>query len=87
MRVAPRGDLGQVGHDENLMRPGEAEETVRDPVRHLAPDARVDLVEDEDGEVVHLDERRLQREHEPTRLAAGGDAAQRGRRKAGVQRH
>ena len=83
--VGARRDLREMRDDEHLMRDGEPHESGRHAVRHLAPDPRINLVEHKHRQVVHLDERGLEREHEATHLSPGGDAPQRRRREARIQ--
>ena len=85
MGVGARRDLREMRDDEHLMGGGKPHEPGRHPVRHLAPDPRIDLVEHEHRQVVHLDERGLEREHEAAHLSPRGDAPQRRRRETRIE--
>ena len=82
--VGERRHLGQVGHDEDLGRPGQRGEPAADLDRRLAADPGVDLVEDERGHRPGVGQRDLDGQHHPGQLAARGTLGQRTRLGAGV---
>ena len=85
VRVGVGGDLGQVGHAQDLVLAGERPQAAPDRVRAPPADAGVDLVEHERRRGVDLGEDLLDRERDPRQLAARGDPRERPGRLAGVR--
>ena len=83
---ASDGDLGQVGDAQDLVGAGDRLELAPHDLGHAAADARVHLVEDQGLARRVRAGHRLQGEHDPAQLAAGGDARQRPKLLAGVGR-
>ena len=80
-----RGDLGEVGDDDDLRLLGEPREPSADLDRRGAADPGVDLVEDERRHGIAPGDDDLDREHHPRELAAGRAARDRPRLGAGVR--
>src|SRR5919202_6352034 len=70
--VRERGDLGEVGDDEDLRGARQAREPAADAERRAAADAGVDLVEDERRNGVGGREYDLESEHDAGQLPARG---------------
>src|SRR5690606_26884126 len=79
-------DLRQVGDDENLVALGDAAQVRRDPVGRHSADAGIDLIEHQGRHLVQSRKDGLEREHHAGKLAARGDAGERPRLEADVER-
>jgi len=82
--VGERGHLGQVGHHEHLVGPGQPGQPATDLHRRPAAHARVDLVEHQRRRATGAGEHHLDGQHHPGQLAPGGALLQRQRRSARV---
>ena len=69
--------LRQVGHAEQLVRPGQCLKTRAHRVGDGAADPRIDLVEDQDAPFLCALGDDVKRQHHPREFAAGGDLPQR----------
>ena len=83
--VGVSGDLWQMRHAQDLMPPGERPQAASDGVRAPAADARVDLVEHEDGRVIRFGQHALDGQRHARQLAARGDPRERPGGLAGVR--